>query len=118
MADEYEWFSVEDFDCKETGENRMEHDFIKKLDMLRTACGWPFNITSGYRSLSHSAEVNKPNGGGYHTKGIAADIRVTNAKQRYEIIQHATALGFTGIGVANTFVHVDTREDTHVVWTY
>jgi hypothetical protein len=27
-------------------------------------------------------------------------------------------LGFNGIGVAKTFVHVDTRPSTLVMWTY
>jgi len=27
-------------------------------------------------------------------------------------------LGFTGIGVAKTFVHVDTRATTPAVWSY
>jgi len=28
------------------------------------------------------------------------------------------AIGFTGIGIADTFVHVDTRTTTPVIWTY
>lgn len=115
---EFVYFKRSDFDCRETGVNRMEDEFIHKLDTLREACGWPFFVTSGYRDPSHSAEIKKPNGGGMHTKGVAADIRVTNGKDRHEIVRHAMNLGFTGIGVAKTFVHVDTREDTPVVWTY
>ncbi len=114
----YKYFKVSDFDCQETGENRMEEEFIKRLDLLRGACGFPFIVTSGYRDPSHSVERNKKNGGGMHTKGVAADIRILNGKQRYDIIKNAMAMGFTGIGIAKTFVHVDTREDTPVVWTY
>ena len=117
MSD-FKYFKREDFDCQETGENRMEDEFIYKLDHLRTVCGWPFIVTSGYRSPSHSLEINKASGGGSHTKGIAADIKVTNGKQRHEIVKHAMALGFSGVGIAKTFVHVDIREDTPVVWTY
>lgn len=115
---EFLFFKKEDFDCQETGENRMEDEFIHELDALRQRCGWPFVVTSGYRDPSHSAERNKPNGGGTHTMGIAADIRVTNGKQRHEIVKHAMSMGFTGIGIAKTFVHVDMRVDTPVVWTY
>ncbi len=28
------------------------------------------------------------------------------------------AMGFTGIGIAKTFVHVDSRDSTPVIWTY
>lgn len=115
---EFMYFKRSDFNCHETGENRMEDEFIHKLDDLRAACGWPFFVTSGYRDPSHSIEAKKPNGGGMHTKGVAADIRVTNGKQRHEIVKHAMDMGFSGIGIAKTFVHVDTREDTPVVWTY
>lgn len=117
MSD-YKYFKIEDFNCQETGENRMEHEFVKKLDDLRETCGWAFNVTSGYRDPSHSVERHKPNGGGTHSQGIAADIRVLNGKQRHEIVKHAMQMGFTGIGIAKTFVHVDIRENTPVVWTY
>lgn len=118
MSD-FVFFKREDFDCQETGENRMEDDFIHELDKLRERCGWPFYVTSGFRDPSHSAERNKPNGGGSHTMGIAADIKVTNGKQRNEIVKHAMAMGsFNGIGIARSFVHVDMREDTPVLWTY
>lgn len=114
----FKYFKREDFDCSESGENRMEDEFIKKLDNLRAVLGWPMIVTSGYRDPSHSAEIIKPNGGGYHTKGIASDIKVTGGKQRYEIIRHALALGFTGVGAAKTFVHLDIREETAMLWTY
>jgi len=116
---EYRYFKTEDFACQETNANRISPAFITRLDNLRDLCGFPFIITSGYRDPSHSAEVNKPIGSkGQHTAGIAADIRVRNAEQRFLIVKHAIALGFTGIGVAKTFVHVDTRTTTPVIWTY
>jgi len=114
----FKYFKKSDFDCQETGENCMEDEFINALDALREVCGWPFVVTSGYRDPSHSVERNKPNGGGTHTMGIAADIKVTNGKQRHEIVKNAMAMGFTGVGIAKTFVHVDMREDTPAVWTY
>lgn len=115
---DFKYFKREDFDCQETGENRMDDNFIHKLDHLREACGWPFIVVSGYRSPNHSLEIKKASGGGSHTKGIAADIKVTNGKQRHEIIKHAMALGFSGVGVATSFIHIDTRKDTPVLWTY
>lgn len=113
------YFTLDEFDCRETSENRMSNAFLIMLDRLREECGFPFVITSGYRSKQHSAERNKPNGGGTHTKGIAADVAVSNGQQRYAIVENAIKLGFKGIGVANTFVHVDLRNsDQPVMWTY
>ena len=117
MTIEYKYFSIEDFNCSETGENNMSVDFIMDLDELRERCGFPFIITSGYRSVKHSREAHKPSGG-THTKGIAADIKVSGGAQRYKVIQEALMMGFTGIGVANTFIHVDERTTTPVIWNY
>lgn len=113
----FKYFKLEDFDCQETGENGMTEQFIKRLDHLRQACGFPFYITSGYRSTEHSVEKRKPNGGGMHTKGIAADIAVQGGVQRRAIVNHALAMGMS-VGVAKTFVHVDTRTTTPVLWCY
>jgi len=33
-------------------------------------------------------------------------------------VQQALEKGFTGIGIAKTFVHVDTRGTTPVMWVY
>jgi zinc D-Ala-D-Ala carboxypeptidase len=114
---EYKYFKLSDFDCQETGENRMEPEFIEKLDELREACGFPFIITSGYRSPEHSIELRKKVPG-THAQGIAADIKVNGAAQRFIIVEKAHALGFGGIGVAHGFIHVDIREKTPVLWCY
>ena len=111
------YFKVGDFNCQETGENEMCPDFLQKLDALREVCGFPFIITSGYRSPNHSIEAAKAKPG-THSQGIAADIKVVGGAQRMAIIRNASIMGFNGIGVAKGFVHVDTRETTPVAWKY
>lgn len=113
----YKYFAIEEFDCQETGENEMVPEFIHSLDELREKCGFPFTITSGYRSERHSIEAAKQTPG-THAQGIAADIAVANGTQRRSIIKNALELGFGGIGVAKTFVHVDIRTQEPVVWAY
>lgn len=112
-----DYFKVSDFDCQETGQNEMCEEFLRKLDALRHACGFPFIVTSGYRSPQHSIEAGKSKPG-MHTSGCAADIRALNGSQKYIILQKALEMGFTGIGVAKTFIHLDTRTTTPVVWNY
>jgi uncharacterized protein YcbK (DUF882 family) len=114
---EYKYFKTEDFDCQETGENEMVPEFIHKLDELREACGFPFYITSGYRSPSHSIEARKEKPG-QHSKGIAADIQVSGGAQRRDLVKKAMILGFGGVGVAKGFIHVDIRDTTPVLWVY
>jgi uncharacterized protein YcbK (DUF882 family) len=113
----YKYFTIEEFNCQETGENAMEESFIHALDILREKCGFPFSITSGFRSVTHSLEIIKDQPG-QHTKGIAADIAVANGNQRFLIMKHATELGFSGVGIAKGFVHVDTRTTVPVAWVY
>ena len=57
--DDFKYFKLSDFDCQETGENNMSFDFIHALDQLRGACGFPFIVTSGFRSKNHSIEKRK-----------------------------------------------------------
>ena len=111
------YFKLEEFNCQETGKNKMDPDFLEKLDELRHQCNFPFTITSGYRDPSHSIEAKKETPG-MHTKGIAADIYVSNGVDRYKLLITAFNMGFTGIGVAKSFIHVDTRPTQPVVWTY
>ena len=116
MSD-YKYFKTEDFDCQETGENEMVPEFIHKLDELREACGFPFYITSGYRSPSHSIEARKAKPG-QHSKVIAADVQVSGGAQRRDLVKKAMILGFGGVGVAKGFIHVDIRDTTPVLWVY
>jgi len=111
------YFTVGEFNCKNTGENQMDPEFIEKVDKLRDHCGFPFVITSGYRSPQHPIEAKK-DVPGTHAQGIAADIKITNSAQRYTIIREALEMGFAGIGVASDFIHVDTRGSAPVIWTY
>jgi len=117
----FKYFKLEDFDCQETGDNEMDVEFIHKLDQLREACGFPFIITSGFRSKDHSIEKRKEKAG-THAQGIAADIRARNGNERYKIVQEAIKLGFTGVGIARTFIHVDSRvvgaDKAPVMWCY
>jgi len=113
----FKYFKITDFDCQETGENQMSEAFIHRLDELREACGFPFYITSGYRSKDHSIEKAKSKPG-MHATGLAADIAVQGGVQRRLLAEKALELGFGGVGVAKGFVHVDIRDTTPVLWCY
>ena len=95
----------------------MDDAFLERLDQLREECGFPFTITSGFRDETHPNEARKETPG-THNQGIAADIKVSNGTERMNIVHQALKMGFGGIGIAKTFVHVDTRTTTPVMWTY
>jgi len=121
INNDLDYFTREEFACQYTGENNISDRLLLKLDLLRARCEFPFVITSGYRSVDHPIEREKEKAG-THAQGIAADIKVTNGTQRYKIVKEAIKMGFTGIGIAGSFVHVDIRDldgnESPVMWCY
>jgi zinc D-Ala-D-Ala carboxypeptidase len=122
----YPNFTKEEFDCKHTGKNEMEHEFMAKLQALRTAYGKPMRITSGFRDYAHPVEAKKPRKNGAHPTGKACDIAI-DRKEAYELLKVAMQLGFTGIGCqqngSGRFIHLDTIEDNSEqprpsIWSY
>ena len=85
---------------------KMNKEFLFKLDEGRMMAGTPFRITSGYRTESHNKKVGGVKGSS-HTKGCAVDIAVNSGLQRSAIVCALAKVGFTRIGIAKTFVHVD-----------
>lgn len=121
INEDLDYFTREEFACQYTGENEISDRLLLKLDLLRARCGFPFVITSGYRSEDHPIEAKKEKAG-THAQGIAADIKVNSGVQRFRIVEEAIKMGFSGIGVARDFVHVDIRcldgNESPVMWTY
>jgi uncharacterized protein YcbK (DUF882 family) len=120
------YFSKEEFDCSFTGENQMLEEFMTRLFELRVSLGFPFVITSGYRSPTHPVEARKASPG-THAQGIACDIQITNGYDAGRLIQEALKMGFKGIGVAQDadrprdarFIHLDLRDSPFpIVWSY
>ena len=111
------YFELSESNCQHTGNNEMKPEFLEKLDALRHVCAFPFVITSGYRDPSHPIEAAKEIPG-THAQGIAADIRVVSSNKRFRLVKEALALGFTGIGVDPSFIHLDIRASSPVIWTY
>ena len=100
-------------------EKNMDVDFLAKLDEAREYANIPFIINSAYRSPEHNAKVGgKP--GSSHIKGLAVDISAKDSRTRFLILDALFAVGFTRIGIADSFIHVDSDIDKsqNVIWTY
>tara|TARA_R100001230_G_C5569991_1_gene92000 strand:- start:166 stop:543 length:378 start_codon:yes stop_codon:yes gene_type:complete len=97
---------------------KMNKEFLFKLDEARMLAGTPFRITSGYRTEAHNKKVKGVKGSS-HTKGCAVDIAVNSGLQRSAIVCALAKVGFTRIGIAKTFVHVDLdKEKQNSIWLY
>lgn len=117
----YPNFTKAEFDCKATGENNMQHEFMEKLQKLRVAYGKSMRITSGFRSVKHPIEAKKTHSNGEHTQGYCADIYCDNGADRYILISLALANDITRIGVAKNFLHLGIGGKglpNNVVWDY
>lgn len=115
-----QYFKESEFKCN-CGECDAEINsvFASLIDQARHKAGIPFGITSGVRCKAH----NHREGGSVtssHLKGLAVDISASSSRQRFLITKALIEVGFTRIGIAKSFVHVDADPDkpAELIWTY
>ena len=84
----------------------MQETFLHRLDIARFHSGVPYIVNSAYRSVEHEKSKGR-DGTSSHTKGLAVDLRATNSRARFKIIEGLLKAGFTRIGVYNWGIHVD-----------
>jgi zinc D-Ala-D-Ala carboxypeptidase len=99
-------------------EENMNVDFLAKLDEAREYANIPFIINSAYRSPEHPLSIKNPSSS--HIKGLAVDISAKDSRTRFLILDALLAVGFNRIGIADTFIHVDSDLDKsqNVTWLY
>lgn len=86
----------------------MDPWFLQLLDKLRDYCGFPIMLNSAYRSVEYEKQHGR-SGNSMHCKGRAVDIHCTDPYKRHALVKYAVILGFPGIGIYPTFVHLDNR---------
>lgn len=94
----------------------MDEDFLLMLDDLRERCGFPLVLNSAYRSKEYDLSRGRT-GEGYHTLGRAVDIACCDSSKRAWIVKNAIEVGFKGIGISSTYIHLDNRS-IFKLWTY
>lgn len=113
LKDDRRWphFSVRELACRCGGrfcggEYWHAPVFLDGLEAMRAEIGAPLIINSGHRCAGWNAAV----GGAPLSmhKQIAADIRLAG-HDRFRVRDAALAAGFTGLGLARSFLHVDRR---------
>ena len=115
------WFTYEEFDSPDVpgSGHQMREEFLEKLDLAREIASVPFRINSGMRSHDWNYKCGgSPSSS--HLIGWAADISATTSNRRLLVVRALLQAGFTRIGVADTFVHVDCDPDKveNVMWLY
>lgn len=101
-------FKLSEFECKDGSHLvKVDSQLITKLQNLRDMINKPIIINSAYRTPQHNKKVGGTTNS-QHLLGKAADIRV-NGLSPNELANYCEKIGFGGIGIYKTFVHVDTR---------
>ena len=107
-----EHFKVKEFACKGNSccnEVKIDEKLIDYLQKIRNHFGKSLTINSAYRCQAHNTKVGGSTNSN-HTKGKAADIVVKDIKP-IEVAIYAESIGIKGIGLYDSFVHIDTRKD-------
>ena len=99
-------------------EENMNVNFLAKLDEAREYAGIPFIINSAYRSPTHPESIKNPTSS--HIKGLAVDISVKDSRTRFLVLDALLVVGFSRVGISNSFIHVDLdmNKSQNVIWTY
>lgn len=131
-----DFFSTQEFDCqchyKDCVIQKISIELINKLNLVRIESKSPLYITSGYRCNKHQNDLRKELNSGkksltvvasnisQHELGNAADIspRIGTVSRLRTIVEKI----FDTIGLAKTFLHVDTRpkkqDGLKRIWNY
>jgi len=107
------YFKKEEFKMgSEVVFDKMNPILLIKLELLRHITGLSMTINSSYRGKKYNASVGGAKNS-QHTKGTACDIstRRFTAKQKHMFLEEAFKLGFSGIGIYKTFIHLDVRKN-------
>lgn len=97
----------------------MSQAFINRLDATREAAGIPLLLSSAYRSAAWDKAKGR-SGKGDHPQGMGADIVCRSSDTRMKILRAAFEVGWTRIGIGDTFIHLGMGADLpdNVVWLY
>lgn len=130
------YFSTHEFDCqcihKTCVDQKISVSLIENLNKIREDVGGPLNVTSGFRCARHQNDLRKqlnkdgkqltvPTGSvSQHELGNAADVSPRTST--ISILRKIVEKVFDSIGIAKTFLHVDTRpkrtDNTKRIWNY
>jgi len=116
-----EFFTLSEFDSPDAvGSGAgMDWTMLQMLDSARRLYGRPMIVNSGFRTPDHNAEVGGKISSS-HLTGLAVDIRCTSSEDRHDMIIAFMRVGFTRLGIGDSFIHIDVDENKaqNVIWTY
>ena len=112
-------FKKSELACPCCGACEMDPVFLTRLQAMRDIYGAPLTIVSGYRCPKHNKEVRgSPRSD--HLRGEAVDLRVNDktSNELYRLRELAFRLGFNGIGLGKSQLHIGLRPGESKSWHY
>ena len=118
------YFNSREFSCKCSNKScvtqKISIDLVNRLDLVREEFGAPIRVTSAFRCAEHQASlrgsgIKTATGTSTHELGEAVDIQTMQGTK--DGLEKIAEKHFTSIGIANTFLHLDTRKD-YRRWKY
>jgi zinc D-Ala-D-Ala carboxypeptidase len=118
-------FLPKELSCRHCGAlpDPLDVELLDRLEALRSIIGKPLRVNSGHRCRQHNLIVG---GAAYSQhKKLAVDVSL-HGLDPLKLYTAAVALGFLGIGLGDSFIHLDMRRkiDGHqpprklTVWYY
>lgn len=107
-----EHFGVWEFKCKDNSRVIvLDKALVELLEIIRSHYNKPLHINSAYRTVQYNAKLKNSSPKSQHILGKAADIWLNDVspKQLYSWLDSSYPNSL-GIGLYDTFVHVDVRE--------
>jgi len=101
-------FFLYEFECKDGSHLvQVDENLIRKLQALRFIVKKPIQVCSGYRTPEYNSKIGGAKNS-QHMHGKAADIKIKGYTPQ-QVADLAEEVGFKGLGVYQTFTHVDVR---------
>ena len=102
-------FRVREFACQDGSDPIfIDSELVSVLQKIRNHFGKAVTITSAYRTPTHNKKVGGTSFS-QHLYGKAADIKVQGIAPKEVATYAETLLDEGGIGIYNTFTHIDVR---------
>lgn len=90
--------------------------FVVFLEKIRRTYGEPMVINSGCRCRKHNKEIHGAKESP-HMSGLAVDVAVVDGALKRQLVEAAMVSSATGIGVYDTWVHIDRKDRPKpVIW--
>ncbi len=94
----------------------LEHIF--RVQVLRYVFDEALTVNSWHRCVEYNNTILGSSKNSQHILGRATDFSTKgwSSEKKHKFIELALSLGFSGIGIYSTFIHLDSRKGSKSIW--